>query len=144
MRTTVNTNRPMLFLALMTLAAVLTGCGQGVSTIASGGTTSSSGTSSTGSQGDTSSGGNTSGSATVSWLAPTENTNGSAVTDLAGYRVYYGTNADELTQTVEVSGPDVTSYVLSGLSPGTYYFAVAAVSNEGQESSLSEIASKTI
>jgi len=29
--------------------------------------------------------------ATVSWIPPTTNTDGTALTDLAGYKVYYGT-----------------------------------------------------
>src|SRR5690606_12685719 len=37
-----------------------------------------------------------SGSAALSWSKPTENTDGSALTDLAGYRVYHGRNAASL------------------------------------------------
>jgi len=78
----------------------------------------------------------------LSWAAPTQNTNGSSLADLAGYRVYYGTSADALTQVIDVA--NVTSYVVSGLSPGTYYFAVAAYSSAGTQSALSETAAKTI
>jgi hypothetical protein len=84
----------------------------------------------------------TTGTATLSWAAPTQNTNGSSLADLAGYRVYYGTSADALTQVIDVA--NVTSYVVSGLSPGTYYFAVAAYSSAGTQSALSETAAKTI
>jgi len=84
----------------------------------------------------------TPGSATLSWAAPTQNTDGSSLTDLAGYRVYYGTSADALTQVIDVS--NVTTYVVNGLSSGTYYFAVAAYSTAGTESALSETATKTI
>jgi hypothetical protein len=84
----------------------------------------------------------TTGTATLSWAAPTQNTDGSSLTDLAGYRVYYGTSADALTQVIDVS--DVTTYVINGLSSGTYYFAVAAYSTAGTESALSETATKTI
>ena len=84
------------------------------------------------------------GTATLSWVAPTENTDGSQLTDLTGYRVHYGTSSEALTQTVDVSGATATSLVVTGLDPGTYYFAVTALSSDGQESALSDTASKTI
>jgi hypothetical protein len=63
---------------------------------------------------------------------------------LTGYRVYYGTSADALTKTIDVSGAAVTSYEITNLTSGTYYFAVAALAASGAESSLSDTASKTI
>jgi hypothetical protein len=84
----------------------------------------------------------TSGTATLSWAAPTENTNGSALADLAGYRIYYGTSADALTQVIDVA--NVTTYVVTGLTAGTYYFAVAAYSSTGAQGGMSDTASKTI
>jgi hypothetical protein len=86
----------------------------------------------------------TTGSATLTWVAPTENTDGTAVTDLAGYRIYYGTSATDLTQEIDLAGTTSTSYVVSGLAPGTYYFAVTAYSTAGMESAESNQASKSI
>lgn len=83
-------------------------------------------------------------SADVSWTPPTTNTNGSALTDLAGYRIYYGTSPDTLNQTVDVPNAGATDYVIDGLTQGTWYFAVAAYTNAGLQSGLSSIASKTI
>jgi hypothetical protein len=83
------------------------------------------------------------GSATLSWQPPTENTDGSALTDLAGYRIVYGTTATALTQTIDVSNPGVSRYVIDGLSAGTWYFAVKAYTTSA-ESSQSNVASKTI
>lgn len=83
------------------------------------------------------------GNATVSWTAPTANTDGSALTDLAGYRIYYGTNSNALNEVVPVSN-GVTTYVVEGLTSGTWYFAVRAYTATGAESALSNIASKTI
>jgi len=88
--------------------------------------------------------GTTTGSATLSWQAPSQNTDSSEIASLIGYRVYYGTNADALTETIDVTGETVTTYVVDGLSAGTYYFAVTAVAADGQESALSDTASKTI
>ena len=81
---------------------------------------------------------------TVKWDPPTENTNGTAATELIGYYVYYGTNPDELTQWVVAWGPDTTSYVFNNLAPGTYYFSVAAYNWLGVESTQSPPVSTTI
>ena len=84
------------------------------------------------------------GSATLSWTEPTENTDGTPITGLAGYYVYYGTSANALTMSVTISDAATTSYVLSGLTPGTYYFAVVAYNAEGLDSPESNMASKSI
>jgi Fibronectin type III domain len=84
------------------------------------------------------------GSASLSWTAPTENTNGTPITGLAGYYIYYGTSANALTMTVTVSDATATSYVVGGLTPGTYYFAVVAYNAEGMDSGESNMASKSI
>jgi Fibronectin type III domain len=86
----------------------------------------------------------TTGSATLSWSVPTENTNGTPVTDLAGYHIYYGTSEGAWTSTITVLEATETSYVVSGLAPGTYYFAVVAFNSAGEDSPESNIASKTI
>jgi hypothetical protein len=83
-------------------------------------------------------------SADVSWTAPTTNTNGSALTDLAGYTIYYGTSPGALTQTVNVPSAGAIDYIVQGLSQGTWYFAVAAYTNTGLQSSFSTVVSKTI
>ena len=84
------------------------------------------------------------GSATVSWSAPTQNTDGSALTNLAGFNIYYGTSATNLSQSVQIANPGLTTYALGNLAPATWYFAVNAYSAAGTESALSSIASKTI
>ena len=83
------------------------------------------------------------GTATLSWSAPTQNTDGSALTNLAGYRILYGTSASNLSQTIQLSTPGLTSYVIENLAPGTYYFAVRAFTSSA-ESQLSNTASKII
>jgi hypothetical protein len=83
------------------------------------------------------------GTVTLSWTAPTENTNGSAISDLTGYTIFYGTNSASMTQTVNVPGAGSTSYVIGNLSAGTYYFAVAANASDGTQSAKSPIGSKT-
>lgn len=83
------------------------------------------------------------GSATLSWASPTQNTDGSALTNLAGYRIIYGTSASALTQSIQVMNPAVTTYIVSNLAPGTYYFAVIALTPSA-ESAPSNTASKSI
>jgi hypothetical protein len=82
--------------------------------------------------------------ATLSWLPPTENSDGSALTDLAGYRIYYGRNRDNLTQVVELGNPGLTRYVVENLSPARWFFSMTSVNGDGVESVRSPIASKTI
>lgn len=84
------------------------------------------------------------GRATLSWEPPTENTDGTALTDLASYRILYGRSANNLSKTVQVSNPSVTSYVVENLPSGKWYFAVVAVNNSGVSSTPSNVAAKTI
>jgi len=84
------------------------------------------------------------GSATLTWIAPTLNSDGTALTNLAGYHIHYGTNASDLTQVIDLAGAAATTYVVSNLAPGTYYFAVTAYSSTGAESTESDPASKAI
>ena len=84
------------------------------------------------------------GSATLSWVAPTLNEDGSPLTDLTGYRIYWGTTPGSYTNSVAVDGADTTSTVITGLVPGTYEFVATAVNSNGIESAFSGTASKTI
>jgi hypothetical protein len=84
------------------------------------------------------------GSATLSWTEPTQNIDGTPIIGLAGYHIYYGTSASAMTATITVASPTQTSYVVSGLAPGTYYFAVVAYNSAGVDSPESNVASKTI
>lgn len=84
------------------------------------------------------------GSATLSWLPPTENADGTTLMDLAGYQIRYGRSSDDLSQVVELTNPALNVYMIESLSAGTWYFAVAAVNTSGVTSDLSNVASKTI
>ena len=83
-------------------------------------------------------------SATLDWSPPTENADGSPLTNLAGYYVHYGTSDTSLTQTIDVADASATTYVVSGLTSGTYYFAVSAYNSLGFEGAWSNIAGKTL
>ena len=78
------------------------------------------------------------GAATLEWTVPTTQTNGATLADLAGYRIHYG-------KSVGVARPDdrdpqserLAAYVIEGLAPGTYYFAVTAFNSRNHESERS-------
>lgn len=84
------------------------------------------------------------GSTTVTWKAPTTNTDGTALTNLASYTVLFGTSSSALSQSKTVSDPSATSTTIAALASGTWYFAVRAVNSGGVESESSAIASKTL
>jgi hypothetical protein len=84
------------------------------------------------------------GSATLEWSDPTKNTNGSALTDLAGIHIYYGTSESAMNHEITVSSTSETSYTISGLAAGTWYFGATAYTTAGMQSALSEVGSKTI
>jgi len=84
------------------------------------------------------------GAAELSWEAPTENEDGSPLTDLAGYKIYWGTQPDEYTNSVTIDNPAVVTYVLENLVPATYYFVATAFNADGTESEPSEVATLTI
>jgi hypothetical protein len=84
------------------------------------------------------------GVAALQWVPPTENTDGSVLADLAGYKIYYGTSPSALTQTVTITNPGLTAYTLSNLSPGTWYFVMTSYSAAGVESSMSGVIGVTL
>jgi hypothetical protein len=84
------------------------------------------------------------GSATVTWAAPTQNTDGTSLTNLASYKVMYGTSSTSFTRTATISDPAARSTVLGSLSPATWYFKVRAVNSAGVESADSNVASKAV
>ena len=143
MRVNVNQIRVVRLSGLLLLTFAVMGC-SGSAKTAGTDVVADSATVNTSTTGTGTGAGTATGSASLSWVAPTVNTDGSAITPLIGYRVYYGASADALTETIEVTGESVTSYVVDGLSSGTYYFAVTALAADGQESPLSDTASKTI
>ena len=87
----------------------------------------------------------------ATWTAPTTHTDGTPLTDLASYRVYYGTSGSPCAGSAwtPVSSPTSSptagqrvSARLSGLTTGaSYNVAVSAIDAAGNESPCSNIAS---
>jgi len=76
-------------------------------------------------------------SVTLSWLAPSQNVDGSALTNLAGYRIVYGTQSGNYSMSVAVDTVGLSSYVVDNLNTGKYYFALIARNSAGVESAPS-------
>jgi len=66
------------------------------------------------------------------------------LTNLAGYRVYWGTSQNNLSNSVTIGNPGLSSYVVDQLTPATWYFALTALNSSGSESSQSNVASKQV
>ena len=88
--------------------------------------------------------GSATGSATLTWMPPTENTDGSPLQDLAGFKVYWGQSPSNLDNSTTINSVGITTYVIDQLTPATWYFATTALNSSGLESAFSNIASKTI
>jgi len=84
------------------------------------------------------------GSATLHWSAPETNEDGTPLTDLRGYRVYYGQQQSNLASRLDIPDAGITSTTVEELPPATWYFSVRAYAADGTESAPSNIVSKTI
>jgi Fibronectin type III domain len=129
------------WLLCVAVTLLLTGCGEGTPDTLNSATDASAGTSTTSTP---TAPAPEAGSVTLSWVPPSEDVNGTPVTDLAGYYIHYGTSSDALNSTIEVPGAATTDYEITNLTQGTYYFTVTAYSSTGTQSAPSNIASKTI
>jgi fibronectin type 3 domain-containing protein len=60
--------------------------------------------------------------------------NANSETDLAGYRVYFGTTSGTYSNSVNVG--NITGYTVTGLAPGNVYYFVVTASDQGGAESL--------
>ena len=84
------------------------------------------------------------GKALLSWLPPTENTDKSVLTDLAGYKIYYGTSPGIYGTPIIINNPGLSSILVESLPISDWYFVMTAFNSSGIESSYSIEVSKTI
>ena len=73
-----------------------------------------------------------------------ENEDGSALTDLAGYRIYWGTTPGSYPNSVSIDNPGLTTYVVDGLVAGTYEFVATTYNTAGVESAFSNPATTVV
>ena len=76
------------------------------------------------------------GAVTVNWSTPTQNTNGTPLVNLAGFRIFYGTDPNNLSQSAQIANPGLTSYVLSNLALSTWYIGLSDYTGSRVQSSL--------
>ena len=87
-----------------------------------------------------------SGQAQLSWSIPTTRANGTPLTpnELAGYEIYVLSESSGESMVLTVHDPLVSSYTVSGMSPGIYHFSMSAQDTTGKLSALSTVVSKTL
>lgn len=73
--------------------------------------------------------------ATLAWMAPVTNMDGTYLTDLAGYRIHYGETSSNYREQIDVGNK--TCYVIGNLTSREWCFAVTAYDTSGNESNIS-------
>jgi len=84
------------------------------------------------------------GSVTLSWTAPTQNEDGSPLTDLDGYKLYWGKASGDYTDSTTINNESITTYVVENIPPGTYEFVATSFNSSGVESRYSSPATKVV
>jgi hypothetical protein len=84
------------------------------------------------------------GVASLSWPRPVSKFDGSTLDDLAGFRILYGRDPEDLDHSVFIANPDTLSYDFVTLESGAWYFAIVSVNAEGLEGPASVAAMKVI
>lgn len=79
------------------------------------------------------------------WTIPTENEDGSVLTNLAGFRLYQSSvSGSYTTPVVDIANPSISIYTLDNVDLGEWYFVVTAYNSDGVESVYSNEVVKTI
>jgi hypothetical protein len=84
------------------------------------------------------------GTALVSWIAPTENTDNSTIVDLAGFKIYFGIFPGEYDNSITVNNAGLSSFLVENLGATDWFFVVTAINSSGIESAYSKEVFKTI
>jgi hypothetical protein len=84
------------------------------------------------------------GSVSLAWTPPTQNEDGSPLVDLKGYKIHYGKESNSYTETISVTNPGLTRYVLDSLPTGKVYIAMTAYNAAGAESTFTREVSVTV
>ena len=80
----------------------------------------------------------------VSWTPPTQNADGSTLTDLSGYKIHYGMASGNYSGSVTVSNAGLTRYDLDSLPKGKIFIAMTAMNTAGAESDFSKEVAVTV
>lgn len=89
--------------------------------------------------GDGGSSSSSSSSQTLSWVAPSEREDGTGLglSEIASFRIYYGTEPGIYSETISIDDHSVTQMKFAGIPSGTYYAVMTTVDTDGRESSFS-------
>jgi hypothetical protein len=88
--------------------------------------------------------GSSTGVARLEWPMPVSKVDGSLLDDLAGFRILYGRNADDLDRSVWIADPRAHSFEFTTLDEGAWYFSIVAVNSGGLEGPATTPARKII
>lgn len=81
-----------------------------------------------------------------SWTAPAEREDNTALSlsEIAGYKIYYGTSKGNYSNSVSINDGTATSHTFNNFAAGTYYFVITTRDVDGRESQYSTELSKSI
>ncbi len=86
----------------------------------------------------------TTGNVGLSWTTPTTNSDGSSLSDLAGFYIYRGNSSSSLSRYVEIDGATAQSFNDLNVPAGTWFYAMSSFNASGGESARTQPVSKTI
>lgn len=84
---------------------------------------------------------------TLSWVAPaqrSDNITPLLLSEIAGYRIYYGSAPGIYPNQVNINDGSVVQKTMNNMSPGTYYFVLTTIDMDGRESAFSSMVTKSI
>lgn len=84
------------------------------------------------------------GSVTLSWTAPTQRTDETPLSDLTGYKIFYGRMSGIYDYEIDVPQAGIATYVVENLVPGDWYFTMSAYDSAGLESAPSNEVLRTV
>jgi hypothetical protein len=82
----------------------------------------------------------------LSWVAPAEREDGTPISmsEIAGYKIYYGTSQGQYTTSIDINDGSAEGYTITGLPSGTYYIVVTTYDVDGLESGYPQAVSTSI
>ena len=82
----------------------------------------------------------------LTWVAPSERADntGLSLSEIAGYRIYYGTETGNYQNQIEVNDGSAEQAQIVGVSSGAYYLVMTTIDTDGRESSYSPEVAVTI
>jgi hypothetical protein len=84
------------------------------------------------------------GKAVLRWTPPTTNTDGTTLSNLAGYTALYGVSPTALVSTVLINNPAATTFTIVSLAAGNWSFSLRARSSSGAESANANVVSLAV